>query len=172
MTQEEMDALMAGGNEVIEETITNNSSGHKEKELDGGDMVQELGSVTADSEVKATEIFDKLDSILEMIDSVEASVKEDNKENTLTKLTDMRNTIFSTMDIMQYQDIHRQKIERVINTMRSIAKVMNQSLNGIDSSDNEDTNFAPSAKHIAGDDDDDQVDDDELAALIASMGKE
>ncbi len=169
MTQEEMDALMAGGEEAISET-TVESGGHEQKDLSGGDMVQELGSVTADSEVKATEIFDKLDTVLEMINSVEESVKSDDKETSLAKLSDIRNTIFSTMDIMQYQDIHRQKIERVINTMRTIAQVMNTSLNGIDSGGNNDTSFAPSAKHIAGDEDSDQVDDDEIAKLIAQMG--
>ena len=70
------------------------------------------------------------------------------------------------MSIMQYQDIHRQKIERVINTMRSISQLMSHTLDSVSPQ-----SFAPSAKHISGDDDtSDLVDDAELEALIAQMG--
>jgi hypothetical protein len=48
--------------------------------------------------------------------------------------------------------------------MRSISKLMNQTLNIVDNED-----IAPSAKHIVGDDTSDLVSDEELEALIASM---
>ncbi|MDD2652972.1 MAG: chemotaxis protein [Sulfurimonas sp.] len=38
--------------------------------------------------------------------------------------------LMDAVDIMQYQDIHRQKIERVINVMRSLSKYMNALLEG------------------------------------------
>jgi hypothetical protein len=66
------------------------------------------------------------------------------------------------MSMMQYQDIHRQKIERVINTMVNISTMMNNTLQDV-------VNIAPSAKHI-DDEDGDSVSDDELAELIAKMG--
>lgn len=55
--------------------------------------------------------------------------------------------IMNVMDIMQYQDIHRQKIERVINVMRSLSGYMNTLLEGRI----EDTRRVASAQHIIGD---------------------
>lgn len=166
MTQDELDALMAGELDLdsIEEEkkeqkeIEDKKDGHAHKDFDDTDLVAELGSVTSDSEKKATEVFDRLDNVLTLLDKSDediANAKDINNE--------IRNIIFETMSIMQYQDIHRQKIERVINTMRSISQLMNHSLNSVSET------YAPSAKHIAGDADDDVMDDDELEALIKQM---
>lgn len=151
MTQEELDALMAGD-------INASLDGNVE-ESHHQDMAEQLGSVTKESEVKATEIFDKLESILELTCSLKNS-----SVNIENGLTDIENIVMDIMSTMQYQDIHRQKIERVINNMRSISKLMNQTLHIVDSED-----IAPSAKHIAGDNTSDLVSDEELEALIASM---
>ena len=165
MTQEEMDALMAGGDAALDgyEEEAVQVSGHSQKNLDGSDMVKELGSVTADSEVKATQIFDKLDEILVFVDDIEKLVSSDDKDTALAKISEVKNNIFEVMDTMQYQDIHRQKIERVINTMRSISRLMSDALDDVEQ------NIAPSAKHIIGDNDADVVDDDEIAKLVAQM---
>jgi len=75
----------------------------------------------------------------------------------------------SAMDVMQYQDIHRQKIERVINIMRALSNYMNKLFEGkID-----DENRVSSAKHIHGDDtsNKDIADEDDIEALIAAFGK-
>lgn len=163
MTQEELDALMAGeldldSIEDEKEEFKKNEDkkdGHSHKDLDDTDLVAELGSVTKDSEAKASEVFDKLDQVLEILDSADKESANKNDE--------VRNVIFEIMSIMQYQDIHRQKIERVINTMRSISQIMNHSLNSV-------SNYAPSAKHIAGDKDtDDLLDDSEIEDLIKKM---
>ncbi|MGP1561046.1 MAG: chemotaxis protein [Helicobacteraceae bacterium] len=72
----------------------------------------------------------------------------------------------TAMDVMQYQDIHRQKIERVINVMRSLSKYMNSLFEGkID-----DERRVSSATHIQGDSTEDVVDDDDIEALIAAFG--
>ena len=72
----------------------------------------------------------------------------------------------SVMDIMQYQDIHRQKIERVINVMRSLSKYMNTLFEGkID-----DENRVSSATHIAGDTHNDLASTDDIEALLAQFG--
>jgi len=69
------------------------------------------------------------------------------------------------MDIMQFQDIHRQKIERVINIMRELLKYMNKIFEGkID-----DTKRVSSARHIHGDTTEDVVEEDDLEALIAQF---
>jgi len=73
--------------------------------------------------------------------------------------------IMMAMDIMQFQDIHRQKIERVINIMRELLKYMNKIFEGkID-----DTKRVSSARHIHGDSTDDVVEEDDLEALIAQF---
>jgi len=70
------------------------------------------------------------------------------------------------MDIMQFQDIHRQKIERVINIMRELLKYMNRIFEGkID-----DSKRVSSAKHIHGDTTTENVvEEDDLEALIAQF---
>ncbi|MDR1911016.1 MAG: chemotaxis protein [Helicobacteraceae bacterium] len=72
----------------------------------------------------------------------------------------------AAMDVMQFQDIHRQKIERVINVMRALSRYMNSLF---------DTNIADdkrvsSAVHIAGDATEDVVDEEDIEALIAAFG--
>lgn len=151
MTQEELDALMAGD-------IVNAHIEESDEQSPHHDMADQLGSVTKESEVKATEIFDKLESILEITGRL-----KDSSNSVEEELVLIENIVMDIMSTMQYQDIHRQKIERVINNMRSISKLMNQTLHIVDE------DIAPSAKHIAGDATNDLVSDEELEALIASM---
>ena len=170
MTQDELDALMAGNVDfgTLEEDVKDmgkkedEKDGHPHKHYTDNHLVTQLGDVTAESEVKATEVFDKLDLVLIKLDELEKT-----PENLNQTVGEIRNVIFEAMDTMQYQDIHRQKIERVINTMRSISQLMSHTLDSVSSE-----SFAPSPKHIAGDSDtSDLVDDAELEALIAQMGK-
>ncbi|WP_024953750.1 hypothetical protein [Sulfurospirillum arcachonense] len=238
MTQEELDALMAGGvdedesmpEEVLEETLEENteevvpeesvkSDNLKEAHgyrtsadmswpppppTDDHKMVYQLDDVTKDSEVKAGEVFDKLESINsfmmeaeesanEVIALIEANITlfttlcekfpnvqeftqalEDN-QNMKTKVEGLvesaqnaEDEVMMTMDIMQYQDIHRQKIERVINVMRALSKYMSNLFEGkID-----DDKRVGSAVHIDGDEDtQDVVSNDDIEALIESLGK-
>jgi hypothetical protein len=77
-------------------------------------------------------------------------------------------TIMNVMDIMQYQDIHRQKIERVINVMRALSTYMNHLFAGkID-----DSKRVTSAVHLPGDTGtEDVVNSEDIEALLASFGK-
>lgn len=170
MTQDELDALLNGDIDLnsLEEAAkqieekTEKKDGHPHKMYDDKHLVSQLGEVTSESEAKATLIFDNLDVILSKLDEMEKA-----PENITEIINNTRDIIFETMSIMQYQDIHRQKIERVINTMRSISQLMTDSLNSVSPD-----GFAPSPKHIDGDKDtDDLVDSDELEALIAQMAK-
>jgi hypothetical protein len=86
---------------------------------------------------------------------------------TLESLQTSGDSIMSVMDIMQYQDIHRQKIERVINVMRALAKYMNTLFEGkID-----DEKRVSSAQHIAGDTHNDVASTDDIEALLAQFGQ-
>jgi len=74
--------------------------------------------------------------------------------------------IMMAMDIMQFQDIHRQKIERVINIMRELLKYMNRIFEGkVD-----DSKRVSSARHLHGDNTEDLVESqDDIEALIAQF---
>ncbi len=232
MTQEELDALMAEGvdDELEEEDVaedtqkeSNEDTTKQEKDLADEDykldgesawppppptedhkVVDQLDDVTRDSEVKATEIFDKLEAISDFIMQVENNANEvldvakkdveifeklvqkfphidifkerlnSNKE-AIEKINDLisnaqmsSDEIMMIMDIMQYQDIHRQKIERVINVIRTLASYMNS----LFSAEKEDIKRVSSAVHIAGDKStEDVVSNDDIEALIESLGK-
>ena len=74
--------------------------------------------------------------------------------------------VMMAIDAMQYQDIHRQKIERVINVMRALSKYMNS----LFETNIDDESRVGSAVHIDGDINADLVSNDEIEALIASLG--
>lgn len=93
-------------------------------------------------------------------------------KESLDSMTDIlknsEDTIMNIMDIMQYQDIHRQKIERVINVMRALSTYMNHLFSGkID-----DAKRVGSAVHLPGDTaTDDVLSSDDIEALLASFGQ-
>lgn len=73
--------------------------------------------------------------------------------------------VFVSMDAMQYQDIHRQKIERAVNVMRALNRYMNSLFEG----DIDDSKRVSSAVHIAGDSTKDVMNDGDIEDLIASL---
>jgi len=72
---------------------------------------------------------------------------------------------FSALEIMQYQDIHRQKIERVINIMRALIKYMNKLFEGKVS----DEERVKSATYIPGDNKE-VVSDEDIEELLKQFG--
>ena len=232
MTQEELDALMAG--DLDEETVTleEESTAKEDQEephaeiaedkqedhyraeasavwpppppTNDHQVVNQLDDVTKDSEVKATEIFDKLENINNMTADIESTVQEqktliekniDIFERLSTKFSEIESfktaleenkmmleqseailnqaqsasdEVMMTMDVMQYQDIHRQKIERVINVMRALSGYMSS----LFASNVEDEKRVGSAIHIDGDGEKEVVNADDIEALIASFGKQ
>ena len=218
MTQEELDAMMAGEEvELNEDDLESGMSDMADDAVDeneSDDMIAapyptednkpvfQLDDVTRDSEVKAGEVFDQLDFIGEAASNLESINKEIaesinknitlfttliekfpniksfndalvSNQETLEKINEsievaqgIGDNSIKIMDIMQYQDIYRQKIERVINVMRSLSSYMNHLFEGkVD-----DAKRVSSAKHIAGDNTEDVVDNDDIEALIASFG--
>ena len=244
MTQEELDALMAGDLDSMDDDVTPTETAFEESvgledELTDSDalaiekdraatqmmheyrpsstmswppppptddhkMVHQLDDVTKDSEIKATQVFDKLETVNNFMMSAEENAKEviklietnivlfetlvtkfpkidqfqkaldDNKgmkervEDLLMNAQMAEDEIMMTMDIMQYQDIHRQKIERVINVMRALSKYMSALFEG----SKDDSKRVSSAVHIHGDETtEDVVTSEDIEALIASLGK-
>ena len=242
MTQEELDALMAGdleemGDATAEVSVAETTSFDLETSDDDIDeeieeeespkevheyrtsanmswppppptddhkMVHQLDDVTKDSEIKASQVFDKLDAVNSFMMEAERSAKEvikliesnitlfetlvskfpkieqfqkalDDNRSMKESVEDMlgnaqmaEDEIMMAMDIMQYQDIHRQKIERVINVMRALSKYMNALFEG----KKDDDKRVSSAVHIHGDNTtEDVVTSEDIEALIASLGK-
>jgi len=92
----------------------------------------------------------------------------ENVEDIIEKSQMSSDEIMMIMDTMQYQDIHRQKIERVINVMRSLLKYMNT----LFGSDIKDEDRVSSAQHIIGDKDSGEiVSNEDIEALLESFGK-
>ncbi|TDJ81350.1 chemotaxis protein [Campylobacter volucris] len=234
MTQEELDALMNGSDDLDLDSVetkeekpeTDYDDEEKNKkmvdDMMSGDykaradmawpppppskehkVVHQLDDVTRDSEIKATEMMEKLEAINDFFANSEndlcvisdalnknidifeklnakfpnvASFKEaidtnNNAKNIIDEITGCLQTgqdeVMMAMDAMQYQDIHRQKIERVINVMRALSRYMSSLFEGkID-----DEKRVGSAVHIEGDATADVVSNDDIEALIASLGK-
>ena len=229
MTQEELDALMNGDMDelsqeedetsVAEEEVAQPSD---EEDVDSADileeniksaklplpatdenkMVHQLDDVTKESEEKASEIFDiietisndlmdkeeSLNAVLEVLNAnvelfeklvakfpdvetfqVQLELNQKAVEDTNQTIEILQNSgdsIMNVMDIMQYQDIHRQKIERVINVMRALSKYMNTLFEGkVD-----DEKRVSSATHIHGDTHNDVASTEDIEALLAQFG--
>jgi len=145
------------------EAISNDAMGVEEK------VGKLAGTIKSNNE-----LFEKLASKFSNI-AVFAELLEKNKaatqlaEDIQNDTASINMNVMTAMDTMQYQDIHRQKIERVINIMRALSNYMNKLFEGkID-----DDKRVSSAKHIHGDDTStkDIADEDDIEALIASFGK-
>jgi len=114
-------------------------------------------------------LSDKFPGIVLFSQSVEENQKAIERTGAIIEKSQMSaDDIMMIMDIMQYQDIHRQKIERVINVMRALSKYMNS----LFESNVDDSVRVSSAVHIDGDSDTaDVVSEDEIEALLASFGQ-
>lgn len=221
MTQEELDAMMSGDIDEIDEVeLDSEDVKTSEKEVphgynddtshhwplpatDENKMVHQLDDVTKESEEKASEIFDIIEDIsnnlmdkeetlgsitdvltsnIELFKKLNIKFPEVNTfvsqlelnesallgtNETIEVLQNSGDSIMNVMDIMQYQDIHRQKIERVINVMRALSKYMNTLFEGkID-----DDKRAPSAQHLSGDIHNDTASTDDIEALLEQFGQ-
>lgn len=120
-----------------------------------------------------TELFSTLSTKFPNVEAfktqLEKNVSAEQNLNTILEIfQNGGDTIMNVMDIMQYQDIHRQKIERVINVMRALSTYMNHLFEGkID-----DEKRVSSAVHIHGDTTTENVvSSDDIEALLASFGK-
>ena len=110
------------------------------------ELIAQLCEVIKESENNAQIIYDNAEMIDNIVNELEIPLHK--KE----KIGDLVSTIYG---LLQSQDLHRQKIERVVNFVCE--------KNDIDKSQ---YNLAPSAKNIASDD---MLSEDELELLIKQM---
>lgn len=114
------------------------------------DLIKELCEVIKESEHNACKIYENLELIETSINSTSLGLHEKDK---------MINKISDSYGLLQRQDLHRQKIERVVNFVCEY--------NNIDKTQ---YNIADSAKHISGNETgEEMVSDEELEALIKQM---
>ena len=154
----------------------------EEKATEIFDLIEGISNDLTDSEDTVAEIDDVLKSNIALFETlcskfphVEAFQVQlaQNKEAQAknASLKDMMDTnidtVMNIMDIMQYQDIHRQKIERVINVMRALSTYMNH----LFSSKVDDSKRVTSAVHLPGDSTTDIVNSEDIEALLASFGQ-
>jgi len=144
--------------------------------------VEKLGNFFMNTEENLNSIKETLESnvelfakLVEKFPTVESFVKQKEKneealgkvEESIEMMMDGNDATMDIMDKMQFQDIHRQKIERVINVMRALSNYMNALFAGkID-----DEKRVSSATHIHGDTTtEDVVSEDDIEALLAQFG--
>ncbi|HFU75077.1 MAG TPA: hypothetical protein ENK66_02420 [Arcobacter sp.] len=114
-------------------------------------LIKELNSAKISSEEHAAIMVDTIDTVLIELDKETADL-----QNVRTKL-------FKLIDDLQYQDINRQKIERVIHHLIESGNISDEIL------EKENIASAPLANHI-DEADGDVISEEELAKLIANGG--
>jgi predicted RNase H-like nuclease (RuvC/YqgF family) len=119
------------------------------------------------------DLFEKLHSKFPTVETFNEQLQKNKEvietiEESLNAMMDGNDVTMDIMDKMQFQDIHRQKIERVINVMRALSNYMNALFSG----KIEDTKRVSSATHIHGDTTtEDVVNENDIEALLAQFGK-
>lgn len=152
----------------------------EEKAIEMMDRLEAIGKFFSHSEVnlesvkesveKNVEIFTALNAKFPQIQTFKNALEHNKKalaasDDIFKLLQQGQDEVFVSMDAMQYQDIHRQKIERAVNVMRALNRYMNSLFEGtID-----DSKRVSSAVHIAGDSTKDVMNDDDIEDLIASL---
>ncbi|GLH57344.1 protein phosphatase CheZ [Helicobacter ailurogastricus] len=121
---------------------------------------------------KHLEIFEVLAENFPLIQTFQTSLDETNEilqgiNSIQEKAEGCSDSSMQAMDIMQFQDIHRQKIERVINVMRALTQYMNALFEGSIA----DSKRVSSASYIIGDDNESAASESDIEALIAAFGK-
>ena len=155
----------------------------EEKASEIFDHIEKIGDELMEAEGTLADVVSTFDSNIELFETlsekfpdVEAfktqleknKTSKDTVEGHIQHLQDHGDAIMNVMDIMQYQDIHRQKIERVINVMRALSTYMNQLFSG----NIDDSKRVASARHLPGDSGTEEVvSSDDIEALLASFEK-
>ncbi len=145
-------------------------------------IIHQLDYVTKDSEEKMVQIFDLLETIhTHILDIAEATVRLEeqmgakrlNRAKLKVEIEQLKqescaasNEVMAVMDMLQYQDFHRQKIERVINQLRETVRY----LDVLFASEIADEKRSSSAHFIAGDTAKEELlSEEELSALIENF---
>lgn len=99
----------------------------------GGHVISELDTVTAVTERETNRVMDSLDAISQLVGRqqklITALMKEDASQvpavaqalhDIMSAGKEIQDKVFESMDLMQFQDITRQKLERIVHHLRQI----------------------------------------------------
>jgi chemotaxis regulatin CheY-phosphate phosphatase CheZ len=99
----------------------------------GGHVISELDTVTAVTERETNRVMDSLDAISQLVGRqqtlITALMKEEASQapavaqalhDIMSAGKDIQDKVFESMDLMQFQDITRQKLERIVHHLRQI----------------------------------------------------
>ena len=112
-------------------------------------IIKELNSSKVSAEIHSSAVISNLDNIISLLDDGETS-------------GNIKELLFRIIDDMQYQDLNRQKIERVMNLLIEKYNIDQEILI------KENIKISPSAHHIDHEDGD-CLSDEELARMIAEI---
>ena len=147
MDQSEIDALLAGGGKSpkkpkaatkapVAEPVPAPSAPAPaaEPHKDGsGHVISELDTVTAVTERESNKVMDQLDQISRLVSRQQQLITDMMRHEgaqsagvqtaiheVLSASKEIQDKVFEAMDLMQFQDITRQKLERIVHHLRQI----------------------------------------------------
>jgi hypothetical protein len=138
MDQSEIDAILAKGGAkpaapAAAATPAHPKPGALPAHEDQGHVISELDAVTAVTERETNKVMDQLDLISSLVGTqqglitglmqhpgaqdpgVQAAINQ-----VMTASKDIQDKVYEAMDLMQFQDITRQKLERIVFHLRQI----------------------------------------------------
>lgn len=144
--------------DVLSLTLDNNSDMRKRvKEYEEFVLSQNKLLSSLSNKFPKIELFKQQ---LEKVKSFESSLKD-----LKTSIDEEDMHIFQGMELMQFNDINRQKIERVMSVIRKLSIYLNNLF------EDDNPRELPMAKHIHGDQDTEDLVGDDLDKLIAEFNK-
>lgn len=100
---------------------------------EGGHVISELDSVTSVTERETNKLLDQLDQISRLVGRQQTLITEMMKaegtqspeiqkaiHEVMSSAKEIQDKVFEAMDLMQFQDITRQKLERIVYHLRQI----------------------------------------------------
>lgn len=105
-----------------------------EPHMDGsGHVISELDTVTAVTERESNKVMDQLDQISQLVSKQQQLITEMMRHEgaqtpgaqaaiheVMSAGKEIQDKVFEAMDLMQFQDITRQKLERIVHHLRQI----------------------------------------------------
>ncbi|MCX6548912.1 MAG: hypothetical protein NTW40_12860 [Acidobacteria bacterium] len=144
MDQSELDALLAAGSKPASQPVVAAAApapppapsapvAQEPHQDPSGHVIAELDTVTAVTERESNKVMDQLDQICRLVTrqqelitgimthtgSQEPKVQQAIHE-VMSAGKEIQDKVFEAMDLMQFQDITRQKLERILNHLRQI----------------------------------------------------
>ncbi len=89
-------------------------------------VVERLYSVTRETEEKTGEVMDKIDEAMQRVTSITELLDQQKVEEAKEALAELEGVLFDAISLLQFQDITRQKIERVIRALQNLNEYLNE----------------------------------------------